>query len=275
MMKTKLIAICALAILLLITGSTVKANQIIDVVDSTDNQLPLPPGPNFFPGGATEGYLISGPDWGWTHSFDFDGASAPSSIISATLEIRQFGVLSTDQHLIKLDGVSVGFLDNSSPAYPYGFPNELSHTTIFNLSSGHIANLMDETANMWIDLNSPNSAAIYWSRLTINYIPAGLDHITVSGPIQVNEESGAQYTCTAHFINNNVPSSSDITNSATWSDNSDFASFNSPGSLTTSSVSSDQSFQIKAAFGVKTDTHDITIKNVIPTVSIPATTYPV
>jgi len=275
MMKTRLIAICAFAILMLITGSTVNANQIVDLVDSTDNQEPFPPGPNFFPGGATAGYLISLPDWGWTHTFSFEGPeNPPSSIISATLEIRQFGVLSYDRHQIKLDGVNVGILDNRSPAYPNGFPGELSHTTTFNLGAGHIANLMDKTANIWLNIDYPNSVAIYWSRLTINYIPAGLDHITVSGPIQVNEESDAQYTCTAHFINDNIHSSSDITNSATWSDNSNYASIDSSGFLTTSSVSSDQPFQIKAAFGNETDTHDITIKNVIPTVSIPATTYP-
>ncbi|MCP4612667.1 MAG: hypothetical protein GY845_28540 [Planctomycetes bacterium] len=276
MMKTKLIAICALAILMLMTGSAVNANQLIDFVDSADNQQPFPPGPNFYPGGATAGYLISEPDWGWTHTFSFEGPeNPPPSIISATLEIRQFGVLATDQHQIKLDGVSVGFLDNRSPAYPHGFPNELSHTTTFNLGAVAIANLIDDkTANIWLDINYPNSVAIYWSRLTIQYVPAGLDHIEVSGPIQVNEESGIQYTCTAHFINSGVHSSSDISNSATWSDNSDFASIDSSGFLTTSSVSSDESFQIKTAFGGKTDTHDITIKNVILTVSIPAKTYP-
>ena len=272
MMKTKLIAICALAIFLLITGSTVKASQIVDVVDSSDNQLPFPPGPNFFPGGPTEGYLISGPDWGWTHSFSFEGPLPPTSIISATLEIRQFGVSPYDQHLIKLDGVNVGFLDNSSPAYPYGFPVELWHTTTFNLSAGHIANLMDGTANMWMDIDSPNSAAIQWSKLTINYIPAGLDHIIVSGPTQVDEESGAQYTCTAHFINGGISSSSDVTNSSTWIENCDFASIDSSGFLTTSSVLLDESCQIKAAFGGKTNTIDITIENVIQTVSISAPT---
>jgi len=269
MMKTKLIAICALAILMLMTGNTVNANQIVDFLDYTDNQEPFPPGPHFFPGGATAGYLISGPDWGWTHTFSFEGPENPQpSIISATLEIKQFGVLSYDQHLIKLDGVNVGFLDN-------GFPNEQSHATTFILGASHIANLMDGTANIWLDIDYPNSVAIYWSRLTINYIPAGLDRIEVSGPTQVNEESGAQYTCTAYFINGGNETSSNITNSAIWSEDSSFASFNSPGSLTTTSVSQDETFHVTAEFGNQTfTTDDITIKNVIPTVSIPATTYP-
>ena len=165
-MKTRLITVCALAILLLITGSTVKASQIVDVVDPSDEQ----PGSNFFPGGATSGFLISGPDWGWTHTFSFEGPLPPSSIDSATLEIRQFGVLMYDEHQIFLDGVNVGFLDN-------GFPFETTHTTTFVLGAVAIANLMDGTANMWMDIDYPNSVAIYWSRLKINYVPAGLDHI--------------------------------------------------------------------------------------------------
>jgi len=257
-MRTKLIAIFALSVLLLITGGTVKANQIEDVKDHTDNQLPFPPGPNFFPGGSTEGYLISGPDWGWTHTFSFAGPLPPSSILSATLEIKQFGVLLYDEHEIFFDGESLGFLDN-------GFPYETTHTTVFNLDSTAIANIMDETVDIWLDIDWPNSVAIYWSRLTINYVPAGLDHIVVSGPSEVQEDSGAQFTCIAHFIDS---STSDVTNSASWSDNSSFAEIDSDGFLTTSLVSSDEPCQIKASFGDKTDTYDTTIKNVVPIVYI-------
>ncbi len=257
MIKTRLIPICALAILLLIAGSTVKANQIIDLVDSSDEQDDT----IFYPGGVTEGYLISYPDWGWTHTFSFDGPMPPSSITSATLEIKQYGVLMYDEHEIFLDGVSLGFLNN--------VPYETTYYTTFTLSSVDINNLLDGTADMWMDIDWPNSVAIYWSKLTINYIPSGLDHIEVEGPTQVNEDSVAQYTCRAYFIDG---SSSDVTSSCSWSENSDFASIDSGGNLTTSSVSEDEFCQIKAAYGDLTDTYDITIKNVIPTVSISATT---
>jgi len=272
MVKTKLTAICVLAILLLITSSTVKANQIVDLVDSSENQVPFPPeagsglepGPNFFPGGATGGYLISWPDWGWTHSFTFEGPATPApTIISATLEIRQFGVLSYDEHEILLDGISVGYLAN--------YYVETDLTVTFPLNASHLAKLTDGEADIWLDIDNPNSAAIYYSKLTINYIPSGLDHIEITGPTQVDEDTDAQYTCTAYFINN---STSDITNSAAWSENSSFALFILDGILSTSSVSQNESCQIKAAFGGKTDTFDITIKNVIPTVSIPSITYP-
>ena len=254
MIRTRLIAICALAILLLISSSAVKANQIVDLVDPSDGQ----PDTYFFPGGSTTGYYIWGPDWGWKHTFSYDGPLPPSSITSATLEIRQYGVLMYDEHEIFLDGVSLGFLDN-------GFYNEATHITTFDLDSVAIAKLLDGIANIWLDIDWPNSVAIYWSRLTINYVPAGLDYIEIEGPTQVDEDSGVQYKCKAHFIDS---SSSDVTSSVSWSENSSFASIDSSGFLTTSLVSSDESCQIKAAFGDKTNTLNITIKNVVPTVSI-------
>ncbi|MHC4534016.1 MAG: Calx-beta domain-containing protein [Planctomycetota bacterium] len=262
-MKTKLITICSLAILLLITGSTVKANQIVDFLDYTDNQEPFPPGPNFFPGGILEGYYISNPDWGWTHTFSFEGPSPPSSIESAILEIKHYGYTVDKEHQIFLDGVSLGFLDDND------FPVPSAYTTTFVLDSTDITNLLDGTADIWMDIHFPNKVAIYWSRLTINYVPAGLDYIEITGPTEVDEDSGDQYTCTAYFIDS---STSDITNSATWSEDSDFASIDTDGFLTTSPVSSDESCEITATFGGKTDTYDITIKNVIPTVSIVADT---
>jgi hypothetical protein len=263
MMKTKLTAICTLAILFLTVSSTVKANQIVDFMDYNDNQLPFPPGPHFFPGGPTLGWLIWKPEWGWTHTYSFEEPLPPSMITSAILEIKHFGNFMYYEHKIYLDDVYLGYLDN-------GFPYETSNITTFVIDPANFDNLLDGVANVWLDIDYPDSVAIWWSRLTINYVPSGLDHIEISGPSEVEEDSVTGYTCTAYFVVGGVTTSSDVTNSISWSDNSDFASFDSGGFLTTTSVSADQPCQIKATFGGKTDTHDITIKNVIPTVSITA-----
>ncbi len=257
MIKSKLITICALSALLLILSSMAKANQVVDVVDSSDEQ----PNTYFFPGGPIAGYLIWGPDWGWTHKLKYEGGAPPNTIISATLEIKQYGVLMYDQHLIKLDGESLGSLDN-------GFPFPQTHTSTFVLGAGALANLMDGTANMWLDIDWPNSVLIYSSRLTVDYATSGMDHITISGPTQVNEESGAQYKCTVSYSDG---SSSNVTSSASWTENSDYATISSGGYLTTSLVSSDQPCRIKATYGGMSDNKDITIKNVVPIVSIAAT----
>ena len=95
--------------------------------------------------------------------------------------------------------------------------------------------------------------------ITIKNITYPLSYITISGPTEVNEDSGAQYTCTAHYTDG---SSSDVTNSANWSEDSPYADISSTGYLTTSSVSSDQSCQITATYSGKSDNHNITIKNV-------------
>ena len=258
MMKRKLIAICALSIFLMLVG-TVKANQIVSVVDSTSGQE----GTVFFPGGATSGYLISGPDWGWTHTFTFDGPEPPESIISATLVIKQFGVLLYDEHEIFLDGVSLGYLDN-------GFDVEETHYTTFNISWENIANLLDGEANIWLDIDWPNTVAIYSSTLIINYVPSGLESISIDGPAVVNEDSVAQFTCTAHYEGGGT---SDISSSVSWTDNSDFATVDSDGLLTALPVTQDEPCQIKAALGeYTTATFDITIINVVPKVSITAVT---
>ena len=95
--------------------------------------------------------------------------------------------------------------------------------------------------------------------VTIKNVPATLSYITISGSTQVNENSGAQYACTAYYSDG---SSSNVTSSASWSENSSYASISSSGYLTTLSVSSDQSCTITASYGGKSDTHSVTIKNV-------------
>jgi len=117
----------------------------------------------------------------------------------------------------------------------------------------------DETIVFALDGNaaytvrSPNSA-------TINLIDneKQLSHITISGPTAVNESSTANYTARAYY---NDGSNSDVTGSASWSENSAYAGITGSGRLTTSSVLSDKPCRITAAYGGKSDTHNITIKN--------------
>jgi len=82
--------------------------------------------------------------------------------------------------------------------------------------------------------------------------------LTISGPLQVNESSSADYTCTATYSDS---STMDVTNLAQWSEDSSYTTINSSGHLTTSAVSSDKTAKIKAKFGGKDKTLIITIKN--------------
>jgi predicted phosphodiesterase len=89
-------------------------------------------------------------------------------------------------------------------------------------------------------------------------VPPTLTHITISGPAQFNENTGAQYTCMAYYSDG---SSNTVTNSAGWSENSNYASINSNGYLTAASVSSDQPCSLTASYGGMTDTYDVTLIN--------------
>ena len=86
-----------------------------------------------------------------------------------------------------------------------------------------------------------------------------MNYIEITGPTEVDEDSGAQYTCTAYYSGG---STSIVTDSATWSEDSTYASIESNGYLTTTSVTSEQPCTITASYGGMTDTHDITIKDV-------------
>ncbi len=88
-----------------------------------------------------------------------------------------------------------------------------------------------------------------------------LTHITISGSTAVNESSFANYTATAYYDDG---SSQNITNLATWSDNRSLADIDSGGKLTTYSVPSDQTCVIRATYSGKSDTHDVTIKDIKP-----------
>ena len=103
--------------------------------------------------------------------------------------------------------------------------------------------------------------------LTIKNVPATLSSIEITGPTEVNEETGAQYACTAWYSDG---SSADVTASATWSENSAYATISGAGYLSAGSVSSDQPCRITATYGGKSDTHDVTIKNVTATIAVSA-----
>ena len=95
--------------------------------------------------------------------------------------------------------------------------------------------------------------------VTIKNVPATLNSVTITGSTQVNESSGAQYTLTANYSDG---SSANVTGSASWSENRSYTSISSSGYLTASSVASDQSCTITASYGGKSDTHNVTIKDV-------------
>jgi hypothetical protein len=112
--------------------------------------------------------------------------------------------------------------------------------------------------------------------VTIKDVPPTLVAVAVNGPVELDEEGGAQYTCTATYSDS---STADVTTSAVWSEDSPFADINVSGYLTTLAVGSDQLCGVTADYtdnGVtRNDTLDVTIKNVPPDLVSIAVTGPV
>mgnify|MGYP001828912828 FL=1 len=86
-----------------------------------------------------------------------------------------------------------------------------------------------------------------------------LSSVAITGPVQVAEGSGAQFTLTANYSDG---SSNDVTSLANWSDNSSYTGITSYGYLTASSVPSDQSCTITASYEGRSDTYHVMIDDV-------------
>ncbi len=95
--------------------------------------------------------------------------------------------------------------------------------------------------------------------VVIKNVTAYVSSLTISGPTQVSESTGAQYTCTANYSDG---STANVTSSALWNVfPQDYANIGATGYLTTSAVSSDQTCSISATYGMRTKSFNVTIKN--------------
>src|SRR5690606_12820275 len=110
--------------------------------------------------------------------------------------------------------------------------------------------------------------------ITIVNLAATLTALTIAGPTSVEGRGRASYTATASW---NDGTTTNVTGSASWSENSSYASING-GLLTTSEVPSNQSVTITASYtagGVtRQDTHAITIVNLAATLTALTITGP-
>ncbi|WP_296682938.1 NBR1-Ig-like domain-containing protein [Thiothrix sp. UBA2016] len=101
--------------------------------------------------------------------------------------------------------------------------------------------------------------------LTIKDVPPAktLSSVNVTCPASVNENSSVSCSAVASFSDGSTTSSG-----FSWSENSSYASISSSGTLTTSSVSSDQSMAVMASYThngtTKSGSKTLTIKDVPP-----------
>ena len=117
-------------------------------------------------------------------------------------------------------------------------------------------NYIETTEDTFVSLDGSASTG---SDYVMQNEPPTLNAVTITGPVQVNESSGAQYVLTASY---NDGSNNDVTDLASWSDNSRYANITSYGYLIASFVVSDQSCMITASYEGRSDTQNVTIDNV-------------
>lgn len=99
--------------------------------------------------------------------------------------------------------------------------------------------------------------------VTINYVAPTLDSIEISGATSLDEETSAQYTCTAKWSDG-----TSTTVSPSWSEDSLSATINDEGVLSAGDVTANGSLTITASYEGKTDTYGVTIRYVEPPVAV-------
>ena len=99
-------------------------------------------------------------------------------------------------------------------------------------------------------------------------VPVTLTSLSISGNDSVNESSNSDYTATATFSDGSTQT---VTNSASWNENSAYASINSSGKLTTSAVPSDQTVTVQANYTYNGATESATKTVTIVDVPVPVT----
>ncbi len=100
--------------------------------------------------------------------------------------------------------------------------------------------------------------------VTVKYVAPTLSSITISGPTQLNENSSAQYACTAHYSDGTTAG---LSSGVTWSESGAATSINASGLLTAADVTADTAVTITASYGGRSDTQSVTVKNIAPTLS--------
>lgn len=113
------------------------------------------------------------------------------------------------------------------------------------------------TADTTVTITATYGGLTNTRNVAIKNIPPTVSSITISGPVQVSENSSTQFTCTAHYSDG---ASAVLTDGVSWSENAAAATINSSGTLITGTVTTDTSISVTAAYNGQTDTHSVIIK---------------
>ena len=169
----------------------------------------------------------------------------------------------TGETLVTLDGSAstdpddgiVSYLWTQAEGDPVSLSNPTSAVTTFRTPKTESFDKNIELKLTVTDhggLKDTTDSAIY----VMQNEPPTINSVTITGPVQIDESTGAQYILTANYSDG---SNNNVTSFASWNDNSSYASINNNGYLIVSPVVSDQSCMITASYEGRSDTHNVTI----------------
>jgi hypothetical protein len=99
---------------------------------------------------------------------------------------------------------------------------------------------------------------------TITNVAVSLTLISVEGPAEIGEGVTWGYNCFAHYSDG---TKADVTSSAIWSESSPYIQVNSDGLVTAGQVTQDVSATVSAAYGGKSASRSLTVKNTGSTIT--------
>ena len=157
---------------------------------------------------------------------------------------------------------------NSDVTYSASWSENTSYTTIS--SSGHLSVgslTSDKTCTVSASYKSSGITKTATKSVTLRDVPQAraLERLGISGPDELDENTSGDYTCTAYFSDG---TNSDVTYSASWSENTSYTTISSSGHLSVGSLTSDKTCTVSASYkssGItKTATKSVTLRNLAP-----------
>lgn len=190
----------------------------------------------------------------------YGGFTAAAEITIKYIEPELAGITITGLGMVSEETTAqytctASYSDGSSAVVAPSWSENSAYATISGsglLSAGNVS--ADQSVTLSASFGGKTDVHV----VTIKYIPLVLMDITISGRSSLDEETTAQYTCTASY--------SDGTSAVvapSWSENASSATISGSGVLTAGDVGSDQSVTVSASYEGKSDTFAVTINHVL------------
>jgi PKD repeat protein len=196
--------------------------------------------------------------------------SISSGPVKALDSVTISGPSSVDENTIADYGCTAHFSDGSDTnvTSQASWSENTSYTTISSgrLNVGSLSS--DKTCTVGANYTYNGATKSASKSVTLKNVPASktLNSVTINGPSSVDENTIADYGCTAHFSDG---SDTNVTSQASWSENTAYTTISSSGRLSVGDLSSDQTCTVTASY-----TYNGVTKSASKSVALRKTSHP-